>query len=125
MLGILSARCGEDVYDFIVPEETEDEADDEEMPTPEEFEEQIAEATADYLREVLDPRGPPTPSFRELCGLLGAIAAGPESECTPQLFDGTIVQTPAMGEAHLLRLIARDPENAFMHTRLGNLFRGR
>lgn len=44
--------------------------------------------------------------------------------CTPQLFDGTIVQTPAMGEAHLLRLIAKDPKNAFLHTRLGNLFRG-
>ena len=44
--------------------------------------------------------------------------------CTPQLFDGTIVPTPAMGEAHLRRLIAREPTNAFLHTRLGNLFRG-
>ena len=43
---------------------------------------------------------------------------------TPKLFDGTLVQTPAMGEAHLLRLIAKDPKNAFLHTRLGNVFRG-
>ncbi len=43
---------------------------------------------------------------------------------TTELFDGTIVQSPAQGEEHLLRLIAREPGNAFLHTRLGNLFRG-
>lgn len=43
---------------------------------------------------------------------------------TPTLFDGTIIQAPAMGEEHLLRLIAAEPGNAFLCTRLGNLFRG-
>jgi len=39
-------------------------------------------------------------------------------------FDGTFVQTPAMGEDHLLKLIKTSPEDAFLRTRLGNLFRG-
>jgi hypothetical protein len=43
---------------------------------------------------------------------------------TPKLFDGTIVQSPAMGEDYLLRLIEGEPGNAFFRTRLGNLFRG-
>lgn len=40
------------------------------------------------------------------------------------LFDGTFTQTPADGEDHLLGLIAKDPRNAFLCTRLGNLLRG-
>lgn len=40
------------------------------------------------------------------------------------LFDGTITQSPAQGEDHLLRLLAQDSRNAFLHTRLGNLLRG-
>ena len=40
------------------------------------------------------------------------------------LFDGTFTQTPADGEDHLLRLIVKDPRNAFLHTRVGNLLRG-
>jgi hypothetical protein len=40
-----------------------------------------------------------------------------------QLFDGTACQTAAMLEAHLEGLIAKDPENAFLHVRLGNLMR--
>ena len=43
---------------------------------------------------------------------------------TPKLFDGTIVQSPALGEEHLLRLIEQEPGNAFLCTRLGNLLRG-
>lgn len=43
---------------------------------------------------------------------------------TPELFDGTIVQSPALGEEHLLRLIAQEPGRAFLCTRLGNLQRG-
>jgi hypothetical protein len=43
---------------------------------------------------------------------------------TPELFDGTIVQSPALAEEHLLRLIAQEPGNAFLCTRLGNLLRG-
>ena len=39
------------------------------------------------------------------------------------LFDGSVFQTPAMGEEHLLSLIQQEPDNAFLHTRLGNLFR--
>ncbi len=39
------------------------------------------------------------------------------------LFDGTIVQTPAMGEQHLLDLIQKDPGSAFLCTRLANLLR--
>lgn len=39
------------------------------------------------------------------------------------LFDGILVQTPAMGERHLLELIRNDPTNAFLATRLGNLLR--
>ena len=40
------------------------------------------------------------------------------------LFDGTFIQTPAMGEDHLRALLDKDPHNAFLLTRLGNLFRG-
>ena len=40
------------------------------------------------------------------------------------LFDGTCLQTPAMGEDYLLKLIQAEPRNAFLHTRLGNLLRG-
>lgn len=40
------------------------------------------------------------------------------------LFDGTFAQTPAIGEEHLLELHQKDPNNAFLCTRLGNLFRG-
>jgi len=39
------------------------------------------------------------------------------------LFDGTFIQTPAMGEEHLLSLIRKDPGNAFLCSRLGNLLR--
>ena len=39
------------------------------------------------------------------------------------LFDGSSFQTPAMGEEHLLALLQKEPDNAFLHTRLGNLFR--
>ena len=39
------------------------------------------------------------------------------------MFDGSVFQTPAMGEEHLLSLIQKEPGNAFLHTRLGNLFR--
>lgn len=39
------------------------------------------------------------------------------------LFDGSRFQTPAMGEEYLLGLLQKEPENAFLHTRLGNLFR--
>lgn len=40
-----------------------------------------------------------------------------------QLFDGSTYQTPAMSEEHLKQLIAKDPRNAFLHVRLGNLMR--
>lgn len=43
---------------------------------------------------------------------------------TPMLFDGTIIQSPALGEEHLRRLVEREPSNAFLCTRLGNLLRG-
>jgi len=39
------------------------------------------------------------------------------------LFDGTMLQTVAMGEEYLLGLLRKEPRNAFLHTRLGNLFR--
>ena len=39
------------------------------------------------------------------------------------LFDGTVIQTPAMGEEHLLELLEKDSGNAFLCGRLGNLFR--
>jgi hypothetical protein len=39
------------------------------------------------------------------------------------LFDGSTFQTPALGEEHLLGLIHKEPGNAFLHTRMGNLFR--
>ena len=39
------------------------------------------------------------------------------------LFDGSVFQTPAMGEEHLLSLIQKEPGKAFLHTRLGNLLR--
>src|SRR5438105_3567525 len=42
--------------------------------------------------------------------------------CT--LFDGTLIQTPAMGEDHLRALLDKNPQDAFLCTRLGNLFRG-
>lgn len=40
------------------------------------------------------------------------------------LFDGTSYQTPAMAEEYLLELLRKEPSNAFLYTRLGNLFRG-
>jgi len=40
------------------------------------------------------------------------------------LFDGTSLQTPAMGEDYLRGLLDQDPQNAFLCTRLGNLLRG-
>lgn len=39
------------------------------------------------------------------------------------LFDGTFIQTPAMGEQLLLERIQKDPGNAFLCSRLGNLLR--
>ena len=39
------------------------------------------------------------------------------------MFDGSVYQTPAMGEEHLLGLTQKEPDNAFLHTRLVNLFR--
>jgi tetratricopeptide (TPR) repeat protein len=45
-----------------------------------------------------------------------------EGRCA--LFDGTFIQTPAMGEDHLRKLIEKEPRNAFLCTRLANLFRG-
>jgi tetratricopeptide (TPR) repeat protein len=41
-----------------------------------------------------------------------------------QLFDGTSLQTVAMGEEYLKGLLEKDPQNAFLCARLGNLFRG-
>jgi hypothetical protein len=41
-----------------------------------------------------------------------------------ELFDGTSLQTPAMGEDYLRGLLDQDPNNAFLCTRLGNLLRG-
>lgn len=41
-----------------------------------------------------------------------------------ELFDGAMHQTVAMSEEYLKRLIAKDPNNAFLHTRMGNLLRG-
>ena len=41
----------------------------------------------------------------------------------PALFDGTFVEAPAMGEEYLLSLIRKDPGNAFLCSRLGNLLR--
>jgi tetratricopeptide (TPR) repeat protein len=40
------------------------------------------------------------------------------------LFDGTSLQTPAMGEDYLRGLLDKDPNNTFLCTRLGNLLRG-
>jgi hypothetical protein len=45
-------------------------------------------------------------------------------KCRPALLDGTSHQTPAMGEEYLRRLIEKAPNDAFLHTRLGNLLRG-
>ena len=39
------------------------------------------------------------------------------------LFDGTFIQTPAQGEEHLRKLLEKDPNNGFLCSRLGNLFR--
>jgi len=55
----------------------------------------------------------------KLSGKFDGIVAG---RCN--VFDGTFIQTPAMGEDHLLGLLRKEPANAFVHTRLGNLFRG-
>lgn len=43
--------------------------------------------------------------------------------CRCVMFDGSRFQAPAMGEEHLLGLIQKEPDNAFLHTRLGNLFK--
>ena len=66
--------------------------------------------------------------YLKLLGLtLLARASGNDERVvfgTPVMFDGTIIQSPALGEEHLLRLIAQEPGNAFLCTRLGNLLRG-
>ena len=68
---------------------------------------------ADYLKLIgLTLRKTVQPSYQGV--FVGRIA----------LFDGTFTQTPAEGEEYLLRLIAKDPRNAFLCTRLGNLLRG-
>lgn len=54
-----------------------------------------------------------------LSGRVEGIQAG---RC--HLFDGTLVQSPAMGQEHLLKLLRQSPYDAFLHTRLGNLMRG-
>ena len=41
----------------------------------------------------------------------------------PRFVRRHLVQTPAMGEEHLLSLIRKDPGNAFLCSRLGNLLR--
>jgi len=40
-----------------------------------------------------------------------------------QLFDGTQTMNPAMSEDYLRAMIAKNPTDAFLHTRLGNLLR--
>jgi hypothetical protein len=64
--------------------------------------------------------------YPRLIGMLLKLALGSTSgfamgRC--ELFDGTSLQTPALGEEYLLGLIQKDPHNAFLHTRLGNLLR--
>jgi hypothetical protein len=39
------------------------------------------------------------------------------------LFDGTPLRWPTQGEAHLKQLIEKDPSNAFLWNRLGNLYK--
>ncbi len=39
------------------------------------------------------------------------------------LFDNTLIQSPAIGEDYLRHQLEKDPGNAFLCTRLGNLFR--
>ncbi|MBI4625674.1 MAG: hypothetical protein HY736_20950 [Verrucomicrobia bacterium] len=66
-------------------------------------------------------------NWRVFALALAAAATGSDKRivaATPVLFDGTTHQSPAMGEEHLLHLIQKDPRNAFLHTRLGNLLRG-
>lgn len=70
--------------------------------------------------EILDRLRLQSLTLRTLCdngfnGVMGGYCA---------LFDGTFIQTVAMGEDHLLSLLLKEPSNAFLHTRLGNLFRG-
>jgi hypothetical protein len=66
--------------------------------------------------------------YLKLLGLTLRAKFKRDDECivwgTPNLFDGTIVQSPALGEEHLLRLIEQEPGRAFLCTRLGNLLRG-
>lgn len=69
VLGILRARCGEDGFEFVEPEEDE-------VPNVDPVE--VIERAANYLRDLLDARTEPTPTFRQLYGLLGAIATGPQ-----------------------------------------------
>src|SRR5271166_2854774 len=53
-------------------------------------------------------------------------AAAPEKArihfVRPQLFDGTVVQTATAGEAHLKHLLESKPDDAFLWSRLGNLY---
>lgn len=66
--------------------------------------------------------------YIKLLGLTLRAKVSGGDECvvfgTPKLFDGTIVQSPAQGEEHLLRLVEQEAGNAFLCTRLGNLLRG-
>jgi tetratricopeptide (TPR) repeat protein len=66
-------------------------------------------------------------NYGSLIGL--ALRAGMTNRCEGffqgriELFDGTSIQTPAMGEDYLRALIDKEPHNPFLHTRLGNLLR--
>ena len=63
----------------------------------------------------------------KMLALVARAMAGVKSEgfkiVRCMMFDGSVFQTPAMGEDYLRRLIQKEPGNAFLHTRLGNVFK--
>jgi hypothetical protein len=69
----------------------------------------------------------PPGTVQALSALRASAAAGmpgvPAYFVRPQLFDGTVVRFATDAERHLKKLIAGDPENAKLRSRLGNLYR--
>jgi hypothetical protein len=65
-------------------------------------------------------------STRALLALSMEAMSSPENarihlaEC--RLFDGTVIRWGTEGEAHLKQLIAQDPDNYYLYSRLGNVY---
>jgi hypothetical protein len=72
------------------------------------------------------PWGLPTKSLALLVGLLSDDSQSPQEKGIQfgllQMFDGTLVRSAVEAEEHLKKLIAANPEDYFLWSRLGNVY---